>query len=167
MIIPSAVLNAVTKLPTDNDFIYGAEALYTRMKDVEAGVCSYICPDMATLANMVEMYYKGMLASSGLKVDSYLLEKTHSLSALHSEISTRIVELSPGLSKTDRYSTRKFLDDLSAMYIDARYHNAQPTFEEFKACFAWAKKQREIIMSTLDPERSWDKDKSEKNTRER
>lgn len=157
MIIPDSILKSVEKKPTDNDKIYAAEDMYKRLKLVVNEDIPYFNFDMATLANSLELYYKGYLEASGLNLDRHLMNESHSLSSLFTEISTRIEPPADVSSPSASRDMRMFLKNLSALYIDARYNNAQISFDEFKKCFQFLTSQRNYVMGRLDPSRAWDK----------
>lgn len=155
MYIPDNILKCVQKLPTDNDKIYGAEQMYARLSSITRE--TYLDIDMAMVANCLELYYKGVLEASGLSVDPMLLNKSHSLNRLYQEITNRIIPLGNEKTPSEIRDMNMFLSDLSCLYIDARYHNAQTPFEDFEKCRAFVSAQREKCMSLLDPSRAWDK----------
>lgn len=156
MVIPSCVKNVVTKTSLDNNFIYGADSMWGRLGMVREEKIPYIPQDVSMLANTLEMYYKGLIESSGIKVQESLLKQSHSLSRLYDEIDNRIKEIIPNQSKSDRRNMKMFLNDLSALYIDARYENAQPSFQEFCDCYDFVKTQREFVIELLSGPKSYE-----------
>ncbi len=157
MYIPEKVLNKIEKRHTDNDKIYVAEDMYNDiMSDTKETYKSY---HMSVLANALELYYKGVLEESGLNIADSLMNESHDLYRLNSEISSRIQELDVCDTKSDERALRYFLRDLSALYIDSRYHFAQTSYEDFCKCRDYLKIQRDKCMSLLDPSRKWDKQK--------
>lgn len=161
MYIPDSVLKNIEKKPTDNDYIYGAEQMYKRLSSITEE--TYLDIDMSMLANALEMYYKGVLDASGLNIDSYLM-KTHSLNELYREISVRISPLGNETTENDKRELRHYLNDLTALYVDARYHYAQTPYEDFDKNRLFLSNQRERCMTMLDPSKSWEVSvKREKN----
>ena len=158
MIIPDSVINQLQKKPTDNEKIYVAEDMYEDIMSKTRD--TYKNYHMSVLANALELYYKGVLEASGLQVDPYLMKKSHSLHTLHAEIESRIgVMLDVCNSKSEERALHQFLVDLSSLYIDARYHFAQTSYEDFCKCRTYLEHQRDKCMSLLDPSRAWDKPK--------
>lgn len=157
MLIPDSVMKAIPNKPADNNFIYSATDMWKRLEEIADGKVQFQNFDMALLANCVELYYKGMLQSSGLKVSEHLMQNSHSLYALHNEIENRIMSLTGTLTIGERRDYNNFLKDLSDMYISTRYNNVQVTFDEFKKCLNWARAQRDTVMNTLDPTGEWKK----------
>lgn len=155
MIIPDSVLNKIEKKPIDNEKIYVAEEMYEDLMSRTKETYRYY--QMAVLANTLELYYKGLLDASGLIVSEHLMKESHDLCALNSEISSRIQDINNCKSQGEERSLRSYLRELSGLYIDARYHNAQTSFEDFDKCRQYLTIQREKCMSLLDPSRSWDK----------
>ena len=160
MNIPNSIKNAVTKSPMDRTEFYNAEEMWNRLCIVKAEKVPFIKQDMAMLANTVELYYKGLILASGIKVSDHLMCESHSLYALTNEIENRIMPLSAPLSRTEERDRRNFLMDLSSMYIDARYRSVDVDFDEFKTCMEWAENQIRLIKESLLPpkneEPSWD-----------
>lgn len=155
MYIPESVLKNMERKPTDNDFIYGAEEMYEDIMSRDEN--TYRNYHMAVLANTLEMYYKGVLSASGLNLDEHLMKESHSLAALNEEISTRIQPLNNATTTGDKKALREYLHTLSALYIDARYHHAQTSFDDFDKCRQFLTDQRRRCMSLLDPSMEWDK----------
>lgn len=151
MLIPSCITNAVTKSPMDNNYFYGAEQMWERLTAIKNGSVKYLNIDMSLLANCVECYYKGFLVAAGVNVPETVLKTSHSLLRLTEEIESRICPLQYNLSRTDERDRRNFLNDLSSKYITCRYNNEQVPKEDFLQCYAWAEKQREIVIKTLQP----------------
>ena len=60
--------------------------MWKRLNDVKNKKVDFIDPDMSMLANTLELYYKGMLEASGLEINDHLLNETHNLYTLYSEI---------------------------------------------------------------------------------
>lgn len=160
MNIPNSIKNSVVKSPLDRVEFYNAEEMWARLQFVKEQKVPFIKQDMATLANTVELYYKGLIKASGIKVSEHLMCESHSLYALTNEIENRIMPLSAPLSRTEERDRRNFLMDLSSMYIDARYRSVDVDFEEFKTCMDWAENQIRLIRESLLPpkneEPSWD-----------
>jgi len=159
MIIPDSVIAAVPKSPLANDFIYGANKMWERLTLVHDGTIPYLAYDMATLANAVEMYYKGFIEVSGgealEKASKNLMENSHSLIALTKHIEEYITYLSSDRSYSARDERFKFLKNLSSAYLDGRYHmfaiEANVSKEDFDKCFEWASKQRQFILDMILP----------------
>ena len=151
MYIPECITNAVKPTFTDNDYFYGADDMWSRLIHVKDGTVPFISQDMSMLANVMELYYKGLLKASGMTVPRHLIEESHSLVALVDEIESRITPLSGSLSRQDERNRRNFLMDLSDLYIKTRYNHKQATFEEFCKCMIWAEKQKEIVKEILNP----------------
>lgn len=82
MNIPSSIRNSLTKGPMDNQYFYNGSEMWERLCDVRDKKIPFIRQDMAMLANVIELYYKGLIQSSGIKVDPHLLNTSHSLLAL-------------------------------------------------------------------------------------
>lgn len=156
MYIPDSVLKTIEKKPTDNDYIYGAEQMFKRLSSITEE--SYLCIDMSMLANTLELYYKGVLEASGLNIDPYLMEESHSLSRLYAEVSSRITPLGNESSRDEQREKNNFLKNISALYIDARYHNAYTSYEDFCKCRIFLNDQRERCMTLLDPSKAWNKE---------
>ena len=155
MYIPDSILKNIEKKPTDNDYIYTAEDMY---KDIMSkNEDTYKNFHMAVLANALELYYKGVLEASGLNVDRMLIEESHNLYRLYSEISTRIQPLTNESTMGEKRELREYLRNLSTLYIDARYHNAQTSYEDFDKCRQFLDNQRSRCMSLLDPSMEWNK----------
>ena len=159
MVIPSNVMKSIEKKPTDNNFIYGAEMLYKRLSDVIAGKVEYCFYDMATAANCLEMYYKGMLEASGCNVSPTVMYESHNLKELYNLVCIECIPLTPNADIQTQRDIGRFLKELSAEYINARYNASCPLESEFKGVMEFITSHREKIMSTLDPDRSWDSNK--------
>lgn len=153
MFIPESVLQSVEKRPIDNDYIYGAEEMYDDLMSRDQN--TYKNFHMSILANALEMYYKGVLQASGLIVPENMM-KNHHLAVLYDEISSRITPLGNETTTQEKREVRLFLNNLSHLYIDAKYHHAQTSYEDFQKCRLFLSNQRERCMSLLDPTRSWD-----------
>lgn len=151
MIIPDCIKNAVTKLPTDNDYFYGADMIWSRLEKVRNNQIDYIPYDMATLSNCLEMYYKGIIEASGIIISEHTMKESHYLPELFSQVNERIVPLIPNMDRTQDREVRIFLKNVSEMYISTRYKNAQPSFDDFCAVYDFVEKQRELIFNTLLP----------------
>ncbi len=161
MFIPESVLESVEKRPIDNDYIYGAEEMYDDLTSRDQN--TYKNFHMSILANALEMYYKGVLQASGLQISDYVMS-SHNLYPLYSEIATRISPLGNETTPQEKRDVRTFLNNLTHLYIDAKYHHAQISYEDFQKCRTFLTNQRERCMSLLDPTRSWDvKKKTEPN----
>lgn len=155
MIIPDSVVKSIPSKPIDNNFIYCAMDMWERIEEISEGKVKFQNFDMALLANCMELFYKGLLQSSGLKVSEHLMNNSHSLYTLHNEIENRIMSLSGTMTIQERRDYNNFLKDLSDMYISTRYSYEQSSLEEFQKCVIWARNQRDIIMNTLDPTKEW------------
>ncbi len=155
MHIPDSVMKNIEKKPTDNELIYAAEDMYEDLcsKTEE----TYKNFHMSVLANALELYYKGVLKASGLSVDDYIMNESHSLNVLYSEISSRIRPLGNESTRGEVRDMKEYLRNLSSLYIDARYHNAQTSYEDFNKCRTFLENQRRRCMSMLDPSMAWDK----------
>lgn len=151
MFIPDSVKNAMPKDPTNNTFFHNADMMWKRLELIRNDEIEFIDCDMAILSNVVELYYKGFIIASGIRVPESLINESHSLVRLTEQIETQIMPLSAPLSKTDERDRRNFLFDLQNMYIDARYGYVDVTKKDFNYCFDWAKKQKDLILETLKP----------------
>ena len=157
MVIPDSVIKSIPSKPVDNDFIYSAMDMWERIEEIAAGKVKFQNFDMALLSNCVELFYKGLLKSSGLKISDHLMQNSHSLYTLHNEIENRIMSLTGTMTIQEKRDYGTFLKDLSDMYITTRYLYEQSSLEEFQKCVSWARGQRDIIMNTLDPTKEWKK----------
>lgn len=158
MNIPSSIRNSLTKGPMDNQYFYNGSEMWERLCDVRDKKIPFIRQDMAMLANVIELYYKGLIQSSGIKVDPHLLNTSHSLLALTIEIENRIMPLSAPLTRTEDRDRRNFLNDLSNMYIGTRYDGLHADYDDFVICMDWAQKQIDLIKETLLPQMNQDLD---------
>ena len=151
MNIPSCITSAIKKDVFANDYFYGADQLWERLTEVRRGRVKYINADMSMLANCVELYYKGLLYASKVKVPEDVMKESHSLLRLTDEIETKICPLQYNMTLSERRDRKNFLIDLGAKYITCRYHNEQVSREDFCKCYDWAKGQKEIIKEILAP----------------
>ncbi len=158
MNIPSSIRNSLTKSPMDNQYFYNGSEMWERLCAVRDKQIPFVRQDMSMLANVVELYYKGLIISSGIKVDPHLLNASHSLLALTIEIENRIMLLSAPLTRTEDRDRRNFLNDLSNMYIGTRYNGTPASYDDFVVCMDWAQKQINLIKETLLPQINQDID---------
>ena len=157
MIIPDSVLSSIPKKASDNIYIFSANDMYTRLRDILNKKVDFIPQDMSMLANAAELYYKGFIVASGIAVDDEVLHKSHSLNTLVSVIEQNVCNLTTSRDKETLRDRRVFLNDLTDLYYSTRYRFSQPSFDDFKKCMEWLTKQRDFIIETLDPQ--FDKEK--------
>lgn len=151
MLIPDSIIKATPKDPTNNEFFHNADMMWKRLKLIRNDEIPFLDFDMATLANAIELYYKGFIKASGTNVPKSLMEESHSLVRLTEQIEAQIMPLSAPLSRSEERDRRNFLFDLQNMYIDARYRYVDVDKRDFNHCFDWAEKQKNLILETLKP----------------
>ena len=98
MLIPESIIKATPKDPTNNEFFHNANMMWKRLELIRNDEVPFLDFDMATLANAIELYYKGFIKASGTNVPKSLMEESHSLVRLTEQIEAQIMPLSAPLS---------------------------------------------------------------------
>ena len=140
----------------NNTQIKSAENMYKRLCDIKAGFVEFMPQDLSMASNCLELYYKELAIVKKLHLGNRLMYESHNLYSIAKAIEEKgVVLCTGGKGKKEWFYT--ILNDLQDCYIATKYYGHEPNSGDFREAMKLIKKQREIVLTLLDPTKSWDK----------
>ena len=139
-----------------NTNIKSAENMYKRLCDVRLGFVEFMPQDLSMASNCLELYYKELVIVKNMEISDRLLNESHNLYGLAKKIEANGVTLCSGGKKKKEWFY-DILNDLQDCYVATKYYGHEPDSSDFREAMNLLKKQREVVMTILDPTKSWNK----------
>lgn len=139
-----------------NTHIRSAEQMYRRLNDIRLGKVDFIPQDMSMAANCLELYYKELAFIKNVE-SADRFQKGHSLYGLAKSFESNGIVLCEG-GKSKKQWFYDVIHDMQGCYISTKYYGHEPNTGDFREAMKLLKKQREVVLTILDPSKSWHKE---------